>query len=472
MHTIKILAIGALWGLLMLAGGNSWATEYIVSPRGSDTNEGTYQRPLATIFAAAALAAPGDTVTLRGGTYLLTKPFSPPNTGTPGNWIYYRSMPGEVAVIDGSEIFYIEEAGQPVPISAHTTGIIQVEHVSYIRFEGINVINSRAAGFIIRGPDARQIELRYCKTDRTYNSGIGVWYADSVSVHYCEVVRANDIAYRNEEVPRPNEAPHEAISICGARYFDIAYNHVHDCYKEGIDCKEVSRHGVIHHNMVHDLPRQAYYVDAWFGLLEDVELHSNVGYNCAWGFAISVEGKDSELRNVRFHHNLIYEMRGSGILFGVWGGDGPRSDIHIYNNTIYKCGSPQWWAGGVGSIGILSQNFKDVYIYRNLCDKGWDYELGFSFSDEDVEKALQERNFVVAENLFESAKNRPSRSGQYDLNVVEFLPKGNSLGAPLYKDERAYDLTPEVIQPITNSRKTDWKYTPSDWYGALRPLDY
>src|SRR5690606_29382494 len=108
--------------------------------------------------AAAELAAPGDTVTLRGGTYLLAKPFSPPKPGTLENWICYRSMPGEVAVMDGSGIFHIEEAGEYVPFSSHTRGIIQVEHVSYIRFEGIKVVNSRAAGFIIRGPDTKQIE--------------------------------------------------------------------------------------------------------------------------------------------------------------------------------------------------------------------------------------------------------------------------------------------------------------------------
>lgn len=36
-----------------------------------------------------------------------------------------------------------------------------------------------------------------------------------------------------------------------------------------------------------------------------------------WGFAVSVEGKDAELRNVRFHHNLVFNIKGAGVLFGL-----------------------------------------------------------------------------------------------------------------------------------------------------------
>jgi hypothetical protein len=233
----------------------------------------------------------------------------------------------------------------------------------------------------------------------------------------------------------------------------------------------VSKHGVIHHNLVHDLPRQAYYIDAWFGLLEDVEFHSNTAYGCVWGFGISVEGKNSELRNVRIHHNLIYNMKGSGVLFGMWGSDLLRSDIYIYNNTFYHCGSPMVFSGGVGSIDILSKNFHDVFIYRNICDKGWDYEMAFTFTSEEAGKALKERNFVAAENLFEGYKNRPSRIGQFDVMVYEYLPPDNQIGAPLYRNELEFDFVPEKI-PAVKPSGIKWKYEPSPWFGAFKPLEY
>lgn len=445
------------------------AKEYFVSLNGFDSNSGTINDPFGTVAHASSQVNPGDTVTIRGGIYFLEKQFRP-RGGELGKWVVYRSMPGEKAILDGSRILKVFDGKTDLLFSRTTQGIVQIEKASYVRFENLGVCNSRGAGFIVRGPDTKQIELKGCSSDRSYNSGIGLWYADSVKVHYCEVIHANDPDFRNEEVPMPREAPHEAISICGARFFEVSYNHVHHCYKEGIDCKEVSCHGIIHNNYVHDLPRQAYYVDAWFGLLEDVEIYENKAHDCAWGFAISVEGKESEVRNIRFHHNVIYNMKAAGVLFGVWGDNNLRSDIHIYNNTFYKCGSPRWFSGGVGSIDILSKNFKDVFIYRNICDKGWDYEMGFSFTPEEVEQAIKKQNFNAEDNLFESVKYRPSRTGQYDYHVYEYLPPGNTMGAPLYKNELEYDLTPEIIPPVKKA-STKWKYAPSPWYGAIKPIE-
>jgi hypothetical protein len=458
--------------VFLLTSATGFATEYFVDLKGNDHNPGTRILPFGTINKASEVAMPGDTITVRGGEYILDKQFKPARSGTSVLWILYRAAPDETPVFDGTLITKVFQKGDSVKFARLTQGIFQIEKVNYIRFENIEVRNSEAAGIIVRGPECKKIELIGCKSNRSHNSGIGLWYCDSVRVLNCEITGANN---NGEEFFKPGqqrrgEAPHEALSICGAMFFEVANNHIHHCFKEGIDCKEVSRHGVIHHNLVHDLPRQAYYIDAWFGLLEDVEFHSNTGYNCVWGFALSVEGKNSELRNVRVHHNLIYNMTGSGLLFGMWGYNLLRSDIHIYNNTFYHCGSPMHWSGGVGSIDILSKNFRDVFIYRNICDKGWDYEMGFTFTSGEVEQALKERNFVAAENLFESYKSRPSRSGQYNAVVYEYLPPDNQTGAPLYRNELEFDFVPENI-PDVKPTGIRWKYEPSPWFGAFKPLE-
>ena len=74
-------------------------------------------------------------------------------------------------------------------------------------------------------------------------------------------------------------------------------------------------------------------------------------------------------------------------------------------------------------------------------DKGWDYEMGFTFTPEEVENALKERNFVAAENLFEGVKNRPSRKGQFDVMVYEYLPLNNQIGSPLYRNELEFNCS-------------------------------
>ena len=466
MNKIRISLIASLISLFTSVE----AGEYFVGLNGNDNNQGTKNRPFQSIFKASEAAMPGDTVTISGGEYQLRTQFRPVRSGISAKWILYRAAQGDTVIFDGSSIKKVFRKNDSVQFSLLTEGIFQIEKVNYLRFENIEVRNSDAAGFIVRGPECKKIELVGCKSNQSHNSGIGLWYCDSVLVSHCEITAANDNRdrYYLPGQRKRGEAPHEALSICGARFFEVSFNHIHHCFKEGIDCKEVSWQGVIHHNLVNNLPRQAYYVDAWFGLLEDVEFHSNTTYECMWGFGISVEGKGSELRNVRFHHNLVYNMTGSGVLFGMWGKNLQRSDIHIYNNTFYHCGSPNVFAGGVGSIGILSKNFRDVYIYRNICDKGWDYEMGFTFYPQEVENALKERNFIAAENLFEGSKNRPSRKGQFDMMVYEYLPSGNQIGAPLYRDELKFDFVPEKI-PAVKPSGNKWKYEPSPWFGAFEP---
>lgn len=78
-----------------------------VSPDGKDTNPGTYEKPWATWQRAFNLAAPGDTVYIRGGVYYTTKTvwFDPVNgsaiNGTEANPIHFMNYPNEVPILDG-----------------------------------------------------------------------------------------------------------------------------------------------------------------------------------------------------------------------------------------------------------------------------------------------------------------------------------------------------------------------------------
>jgi hypothetical protein len=79
------------------------AAELHVSVAGADTADGSAARPFKTISAAAALAQPGDTVTVHAGTY--RERITPPRGGTSDSArIIYRAAPGETAIIKGSEI--------------------------------------------------------------------------------------------------------------------------------------------------------------------------------------------------------------------------------------------------------------------------------------------------------------------------------------------------------------------------------
>jgi len=88
---------------LTLVSATAWAREFHVSVDGSDRNDGSRQRPLRTISAAARLAQPGDVITVHEGTY--RERVTPPRGGlSDDERIVYRAAEGERVVIKGSEI--------------------------------------------------------------------------------------------------------------------------------------------------------------------------------------------------------------------------------------------------------------------------------------------------------------------------------------------------------------------------------
>jgi alpha-L-arabinofuranosidase len=77
--------------------------EYHVSVNGSDTGDGTAKAPFKTISAAAAIAQPGDVITVHAGIY--RERVNPPRGGlSESERITYKAAPGEQVLIKGSEV--------------------------------------------------------------------------------------------------------------------------------------------------------------------------------------------------------------------------------------------------------------------------------------------------------------------------------------------------------------------------------
>lgn len=92
----------ALLAVMLQSCGQS-GNEYHVSPGGNDSNDGSAGNPLKTISAAAALAQPGDVITVHAGVY--RERITPPRGGiSDQERIVYQAAPGENVVIKGSEL--------------------------------------------------------------------------------------------------------------------------------------------------------------------------------------------------------------------------------------------------------------------------------------------------------------------------------------------------------------------------------
>ncbi|PWG80815.1 right-handed parallel beta-helix repeat-containing protein [Pararcticibacter amylolyticus] len=99
MMSKKLLSLLAV----MLCATRLIAAEYHVAKNGSNANPGTKSTPFLTINHAAALARPGDVVTVHAGTY--REWVAPAFSGTDADHrITFRAAPGELVEIKGSEV--------------------------------------------------------------------------------------------------------------------------------------------------------------------------------------------------------------------------------------------------------------------------------------------------------------------------------------------------------------------------------
>jgi hypothetical protein len=410
---------------------------FYVSPDGFDTNPGTADKPWASLAHAAEVAQAGQTVIARAGTYMLERRIIIRNSGIENAWITFQAAPGEVVVLDASGI----DIGEPEDYP-HDRGTFQIEGVAYIRVIGLAIHNSYQAGFMIR--DSHHVGLYNNSTKATFAPGIAVWESDPASerTHHIKIM-GNTVTKANtwEMLPRgykrEGEPPHEAISIAGAKYFEVAYNYLYDSDKEGIDVKEVSKHGVVHHNFIEGMDRQGLYIDAWFGAIEDIEVHNNIVRNCRMsGMIVSVENGKS-VSNVRIHHNLFYGNSGTGFFFSRWG-DGPRSGVQITNNTIvgngYGPGSPYYWM--TGGLYLFSNNLTDIDIRNNIIAYNQAFQIGYSDHwlkiDADIQKAFEHKGIVIDYNLI------------YDTNSVQY-PLYLGWGPDMYADVWGYEGDQAVV---------------------------
>jgi hypothetical protein len=428
---------------------------HYVAVDGDDNGPGTFVRPWATVNYAAEQTKAGEKVVVRGGRYRLTSQIRPSNSGRQDAWITFMAYRNEKPVLDAAQIPYasMRQAGLD-------NGTFQLQNVAFIRVIGLSVVNSHDAGFTVR--DSSSIDLINNATNNTFSSGIAVWDTkhDGVATKHVRIIgnsitRATTWDQAPPDLPHRGEPPHEALSVGGAVDFEVAHNHIYDSDKEGIDIKETSRRGKIHHNFIETVDRQGLYIDAWFGKITNIEVFSNLVEHCRGaGIAVSVEN-GQKVEDIDIHNNLIVSNDGSGLYFSRWGVNGPREKITIRNNTFYhngyaapKDGQEYYWM--TGGLYLYSTSVHDISIVDNIFSDNRGFQIGYSnlyLKDyKSWTDAAHTQNIIIRGNLIDGQNmvTTPIESGGDIKDQVKiFAVNGQSsiLSSPMFKDPDEQNFT-------------------------------
>jgi hypothetical protein len=465
--TIVLLVAIAIRGTAVAEDSEIWSSPpvkssgrtHYVADNGTDAGPGTAGQPWATINHAAQQADAGDKIIIRGGHYLLSDQIRLRHSGRPEAWIIFAGYPGEDVRLDA----------QAVPRSAFfhkgmefheglDNGAFQIEGVSYVRIQNLSVVNSHDAGFTIR--DSSHIDLIKNSTENTFSSGIAVWDTNHqggetqhIRIFGNKISKPTTWDLAPPDAPKGSPAPQEALSIAGAIDFEVAYNEVYDSNEGGIDIKETSKRGKVHHNRIHNIGL-GLYIDSWFGKLSDVEIYSNIIYDCQEaGIGLSVEqGKSVE--DIDIHNNLVFNNGGSGLYFSRWGANNERRNIQINNNTFYNNGygtpaSGQTYNWMTGGLYLYSANLRDIMISNNIFSKNRGFQIGYSelfLKDaRSWQTAARDKNIVITGNLIDGSNTigSPIVSGGDLLDRVKIYPISGAhaiSGDPQFKDPAVQDF--------------------------------
>jgi hypothetical protein len=304
---------------------------------------------------------------------------------------------------------------------------------------------------------ADKILIENSYTKESVSSGIGVWHSSNIIVDNNTVVNA-----RNLPMPQGHE---ECITISFVANFEVKNNEVYfenfNNYlgAAGIDIKNSSYEGSVHHNYVHNFYQDgAIYLDAWeAGLngtpsLHNVDIYSN-RIEHAGGISIGSE-RGGTVENINIYNNIVIDSNFSGILLHATGGNGLRKNINIYNNTIFRSTGN----GGAG-IYIATANIETILIKNNIVDFGpkWVGQITLAYPSV-KNKITVDRNLTWGRT--ECSQDFP--------NCLE-LNNGTLRADPLFVNPNGLDLRLQANSPAINSGLTI-PVVNSDFDGTLRPL--
>ncbi|MFD7507421.1 right-handed parallel beta-helix repeat-containing protein [Streptomyces sp. NPDC001700] len=102
-----VIVASAVAGVYLTAspqGASAVPTAVYVAPGGSDSQSGTLGSPYRTLEKAFAVAKPGTTIEVRGGTYHPARTLRSSVSGTAGDRVHLRPYQGEKVRVDGSRL--------------------------------------------------------------------------------------------------------------------------------------------------------------------------------------------------------------------------------------------------------------------------------------------------------------------------------------------------------------------------------
>ncbi len=301
------------------------ATEYFVALNGNDknNNEGSINRPFATLMYAASKAHAGDTIFLREGIYYpqVKIEFKVENSGTASNPIKIQNYNDEPVILDGSVI------------AGDNPSVLLIK-ASWLEFKGLTVRNGKHTCVSMYGGS----HISFIE-NTIYGCWRGAFYPDGGATH---LTFLKNVIYRNVQVNSKRTLGGgwpSALNLSDNGDV-VEGNYVYENFGEGIGA--YGENHVVKHNTVRD----NYSVDLYLNNLKNSWIEGNFIYSydlpdfyrrgaSAKGISMANEALDAfQFENNTIVNNLVVGRRLSCL--SSWNGEISRPLINsrVEHNTF------------------------------------------------------------------------------------------------------------------------------------------
>jgi len=458
-----------LFLIALLCLDTIYGNTIFVSNNGNDQNSGSAKQPLKTIQKGIDLLNAGDTLIILPG-YYLEKLLVENKNASESKPTVIKAI-GEV-IIDGPS--NLDLKGTNLKIGKSELPLSHVDHPYYpyyrgavlrlvnckhIIVDGIKIVNSEWMG--ITSLECDNITIRHCHISDLQASGMYMLNSRFVTIAFNEITRACGFPSRlggDRSQDYSGHGSQEMLSIVNCTNFEVMYNRIHtpnvwDVYEsrstgvggEGIDCKENSHIGKVHHNLVYNINRPALYVDAWDAKATgSIEIFNNVAHDAQCGFSLGCEN-GGMITNIKLYNNLFYNNWLDGILLANWGLGGNKDNVKIFNNTVYYNVSGISLGGEKHTNIVLANNISylnDKFGKQNLHPEQAKYvEMNNIFGIDPLFIDRKCGNF----NLNESSPAVDKGTGEIDLPTFDLNDAARINGSG--PDIGAFELGSKPVSP-------------------------
>lgn len=288
------------------------ARTFYVAPNGNNSSPGTLAQPLADPARALNLASAGDTITLRGGRYNLTKPLSVSRDG-----LTIAAARGETVSLHA-----------PIAQNAGVPNVFVIT-ASRVTLSNLEIRGGSDYGVKVDVNDAkmptRGVIIRHCRIADSGRDCIKTFNADQLLIESCDIGPSG----------RRDASNAEGIDSIGSHGVTVRNCFVHDTATNGIYFKGGATDGLIEGCRIQNTGRFA-------GLLLGQDTDAE------W----MRDGAKYEAMRCTARHNLIVNTGGAGM--GTYSGDAIRFENNTLFNVARESGAGVWV--GVNRRGVAARN--------------------------------------------------------------------------------------------------------------------